>query len=215
LTDETWRWRADEQLDVYNRYWLQTIRYLARSKLAGENKEVTLSTNKTNYRYGESVRLELKFHDPRLAPDRDDGVQISISRPNGPTQSLPLKRAGSRSTFTGTLSRPSIGNYHAWLRTPPLEGITPPSVDFAVESPPGELTETRMNAEGLREASKQTAGRFFTLAESRRLASALPKGHPVTIEPLPPHPLWNHWLVLLTLLTLLTAEWTLRRRWGL
>ena len=215
LTDETWRWQAGDHQDIYNRYWLQTIRYLARSKLIGANQEVTLSTNKKNYLYGEPVRFELKFHDPRLAPDRDDGVQISLRRSNGPMQSLPLKRSGSQAIFTGTLSRPSIGNYHAWLRTPSPAGITPPSADFTIEAPPGELTETQMNAEGLRDAAQQTAGHFFTVAESRRLISELPKGHPVTVEPLPPYPLWNHWLTLVILLALLTTEWALRRRWGL
>ena len=220
LTDETWRWRADTRLDIYNRYWLQTIRYLARSKLIGASKEVTLSTDKAAYHYGERVHLRVKFHDPRLAPDRDDGVQISLSSQDAPTKSITLHRDGSRSTFTTTLPRQPIGRYHAWLRTPSAETLqlgntAVPSVDFTVETPLGEFAETRMNAQGLREASKQTAGHFFTIAESHRLITALPKGHPVTIEPLPPHPLWNRWPVLAILLGLFTTEWTLRRRWGL
>lgn len=223
LTDETWRWRGEDRLEIYNRYWLQTIRYLARSMLIEASQEVTLSTEKSNYHYGEAVPLRVKFHDPRLAPDRDDGVQLSISRQGGSTQSLQLVRTGSRSTFTGSLPRPEIGSYHAWLRSPSLTGVntdtpstkTPPSVDFTVEAPPGEFAEIRMNAEGLREASEQTAGHYFPFAKSRQLASVLPKGHPVTIEPLPPHPLWNRWPVLVLLFGLFTAEWSLRRRWGL
>lgn len=216
LTDETWRWRAEDQLDAYNRYWLQTIRYMARSKLIGSSREITLSTDKTNYHQGETVQLRLKFHDPRLAPGRDDGVQLSISRQDGPTESMTLKRTGSRSTFTGSLPQPTIGNYHAWLRRPSLESSTPPpSIDFTIEAPPGEFAETWMNAEELLDVSKQTAGRFFTIADGSEIASVLPKGHSVTIEPLLPLPLWNHWLVLATLLALLTIEWTFRRRWGL
>lgn len=219
LTDETWRWRAEGHLDVYNRYWLQTIRYLARSKLIGESREITLSTNKTNYHQGQAVQFRVKFHDPRLAPDRDNGVRLSVRRQEGPAKSVTLRRTGSRSIFTGTFSPPTIGGYHASLRTPSLDSsVPPPSVDFTVEAPAGELAEIRMNANQLREASKQTAGHFFTTAKDSysqsKIISTLPKGHPVTIEPLPPHPLWNHWLTLTLLLALLTTEWSLRRRWG-
>jgi len=43
----------------------------------------------------------------------------------------------------------------------------------------------------------------------------LPKGRQVRIESLPPEPLWNSSFLVLLVIGLLTAEWLLRKRWGL
>jgi hypothetical protein len=46
LTDETYRWAKHPDGDqFYARYWLQTIRYLSRSKLLGTNRNVEISSD--------------------------------------------------------------------------------------------------------------------------------------------------------------------------
>jgi hypothetical protein len=105
-----------------------------------------------------------------------------------------------------------VGDYHAWLAVPTLEGVAP-SADFRVVAPPGEFERIEMDAVALRRATERTGGRFYTFDTAGRLLRDLPQGRQVPVESLPPTPLWNHWFVLITFLVLLLAEWILRK-WG-
>ena len=67
-TDETWRWRYRAGDAFFARYWVQTIRYLCRSKFAEAGRAATLLADRREYVQGESVRLRVRFADERLAP---------------------------------------------------------------------------------------------------------------------------------------------------
>src|SRR5213076_3524820 len=47
--DSTWRWRAGAGDKFFARYWVQTIRFLARGKL-GKGRGVQLTTDRREYR---------------------------------------------------------------------------------------------------------------------------------------------------------------------
>lgn len=213
-TDETWRWRYRVGDVFFARYWIQTIRYLSRSKLAGGDRSATLSTDRREYELGEPVRLRVRFADDRLAPAEEDGVTVVLERPGHPSQRIRLRRAAGRGVFEGLLARPAVGDYHAWVAIPPMEGRAP-AVDFSVSAPPGEFEQVRMDAAGLRRAAEQTGGRFYTFQTARRLLRDLPPGRQVPIESLPPKPLWNQWPVLLLFLVLAITEWVLRKVRGM
>src|SRR5688572_9545487 len=65
-TDETWAWRFRVGDVYFARYWVQTIRYLSRSKLLGKDRTAELSTDREEYPRGEPVRLRVRFFDDRL-----------------------------------------------------------------------------------------------------------------------------------------------------
>src|SRR6202044_1170983 len=60
-TDETWRWRYRVGDVFFARYWVQTLRYLSRSKLLGKDRSAELAADRREYRRGESVRLWVRF----------------------------------------------------------------------------------------------------------------------------------------------------------
>jgi len=214
LTDETWRWRWRVGDAYFARYWIQTIRWLARGKLAGEG-DLELSAERRQYRPGETVRLRVRFPDQRQAPAEDDGVTVVLEHAGHPAQRIKLRRvADSRGLFETLLTVSGAGTYHGWVAIPAVEGRAP-AADFTVVAPPGELAETRMAAAELRRAADETKGRYYTFATAPRLAEELPEGRPVPVESLPPKPLWTTWPALLLLLALLTAEWILRKRSGM
>ncbi|MGA2618704.1 MAG: hypothetical protein ABSF26_13910 [Thermoguttaceae bacterium] len=213
-TDETWRWRRLGPAP-YARYWLQTIRYLSRSKLAEGDRSARLSTDRREYRVGEPVRLEVRFIDDRVAPADDHGVTVVLEHPGHQTRRLQLHRLeAGRGAFEGLLSTLPAGGYHAWIAVPALAGRAP-AVDFAVAPPPGELARVQMETAEMRQAAEITKGRCYTLADAGRLLDDLPEGRQVPIENLPPLTVWNKWPVLLVLLVLLTGEWILRKRGGM
>ncbi len=210
-SDETWRWRWRAGDRFFARYWLQTIRYLCRTKLSESNRAVNLSTDRRQYARGEPVWLRADFADQRLAPPEDDGVAVVVEQAGRQTQRLRLHRATiGRGEFEGVLSGMAPGNYHAWIAAPTIPGRA--AVDFSVTPPAGELSQTRMDAASLRKAAEQTGGQFYTFETAHQLADDLPPGRQVPLESLPLLPLWNRWPVLALFLLLLTSEWILRKR---
>ncbi|MBN2578482.1 MAG: hypothetical protein JXB10_05775 [Pirellulales bacterium] len=214
-TDETWRWRRRVGDLYFARYWIQTLRWLCRAKLAEKGQTTVLSTGRREYVSGESVRIRVRFADQRQAPADDRGVQVVIEQPGRPTRRMTLRRTTvGHGTFEGLLSRPAPGSYHAWLAVPAVQGQAP-AVDFTVAPPPGEFAHIRLDAPALRQAAKLSGGRCYDFAEAGRLLADLPPGRQVPVETLPPIPLWNRWPVLLLFLGLLTAEWLFRKRGGM
>jgi hypothetical protein len=214
-TDETWRWRRRVGDAFFARYWIQTIRWLARAKLSDGRRSAELSTDRREYRPGDPVRLRVEFADERAAPADDNGVAVVLERQGRKTERVQLHRSESgRGTFEGVFDKAPMGNYHGWIASPVLEGRAA-AVDFTVSPPPGEFARLAMDASEMRQAAEETKGRFYTFTDADRLLADLPPARPTTIETLPPLPLWNSSLALLLFLGLLIGEWIMRKRGGM
>jgi hypothetical protein len=213
-TDETWRWRFQVGDVYFARYWKQTIRALSRAKLVGSESGAKLTTDRNRFDRGQTVRLQLRFLDERLAPAADDGVKAMLERRDHPRQEVTLHRSGTfRGLFEATLTGLADGNYHAWITAPAAAGET--ATDFQVLPPPGESNRQELDAAELRRAAAATRGHYYSFASAGRLPDDLGPGKRVTVGNLPPVPLWNWWPVLGLFLTLLVSEWLLRKRVGL
>jgi hypothetical protein len=214
-TDETHRWRFRVGDVYFARYWIQTIRYLCRSRLLSGNRTAELTTDREQYRRGEVVQLRARFLDDRLAPAQDDGVTVVVQREGSERRSVTLRRNSSdRGVFEGSSAQLPDGQYRAWVAAPTLEG-QPPSLQFAIVAPPGELARTQMDAVELREAAKISVGKFYRFQDAGKLLADLPRGRQVRIESLPPKPIWNAPLLAGLFVALIAAEWMLRKRVGL
>jgi hypothetical protein len=211
--DSTWRWRVGVGDIYFSRYWVQTIRYLARGKLnAGRGAELT--TDRREYRQGESVAVRMRFLDERLGPAGDD-VTLAIESSGQARQQIVLHRnATLGSVFEGSLEGLRSGNYELVVSEPQLPGH-PPTARFAVVTPPGEMAHLAMDRTGLAAAAETTHGKFYTMADADRLADELPHGRRVPIENLPPLAIWNRWWLLAPFLALVIGEWILRKRKGM
>ncbi len=216
--DETWRWRFRDGELHFNQFWIQTVRYLARSR-AGR-VELFLD-RQTPYRRGEPVKITVRFPDDAPQPPPDTAVKVLVERQfrrgDGPAetegQTVGLAKVdGSRATFEGVLTRTPVGDYRFWLSTPSVTGPKP-RAECRVLPPPGEMDRLRMNREDMERAAQETHGRFFTLADADSLFQYLPSGTRITLSTAqPPWLVWNHPVVFLFALGVLTAEWVLRKR---
>jgi von Willebrand factor type A domain len=214
-TDETHRWRFRVGDVYFSRYWIQTIRYLARARLLGKSRAAELAADREEYRRGDVVRLRARFFDDRLAPPQDDGVSIVLEHEGSQRRSVRMRRdAASRGLFEVTLDNLADGKYRCWIASPTLEG-QPPSTSFIIIAPPGELARTRMDSTDMKLAAKATGGKFYTFADAEKLSADLPKGRQVRIASMPPRPLWNAPLLAGLFVVLLGTEWMLRKRCGL
>ena len=215
MTDETWRWRYRVGDVFFTRYWLQTVRYLSRSKLWGRDRAAELTTDRKIYQKGDAANFRIRFLDDRQAPSQDDGVSLVVKRHRGRQRQVQLHRSNrSRGVFEAVVTQLPEGKYHAWMTTPSLEGDAP-SADFEIHSPLGEFARLAINADEMRQAAELSRGRFYTLANMERVLHDLPAGKSVRIESYGRHTLWNSWIIASLFVVILTGEWLLRKRAGL
>ncbi|MHB1425334.1 MAG: VWA domain-containing protein [Gemmataceae bacterium] len=212
---ETWRWNFRQDQAYYNRFWIETIRYLARTRLG--RVELRLD-RQTSYRRGEPIKMTVRFPDDAPPPSPDVEVKVTVERRNPAkpgdsevrTVQLP-KVEGSRAAYESLLTQTPEGEYKFWLASP---SATPkPLAECKVVRPPGEMERLRMNQADMERAADESHGRFYTLADADHLLDDLPTGTRVTVNaPGPPYVVWNHFTLFLLALGLLTTEWLLRKQ---
>lgn len=211
--DSTWRWRIGAGDTYFSRFWVQTIRFLARGKL-NQGRGAQLTSDRREYRRGETAQLRLRFLDERLAPVGDE-AKVMVEATGQDRRQVKLSRnSTTEGVFEATIPDLRDGQYDILLAEPKIAG-TPPTARFTVIAPPGEFAHPEMDAVALRAAAEATHGKFYTFADADQLLADLPPGRRVPIENLPPIPIWNRWWLLLAFLGCLTTEWILRKRKGM
>ena len=121
--DDTWRWRFRAGDKYFGRFWVQTVRFLARSKLVGQRRPKSRPT---------AGAIEQRATDPaprplpQSRPRPDRRRHHGPDRKTGPGSSQAEPEAGARNTkrvSKGHCRRPPKGEYEVRLLPPPiLEG---------------------------------------------------------------------------------------------
>jgi hypothetical protein len=209
--DDTWRWRFRAGDKFFGRFWVQTVRFLARSKLLG-HRQAEIQTDRRTYQRGQAIQLRVRFPNPGLAPAAGE-VTVEIARSGQGSRKLALKLVpGTRNVFEGALPQASEGDYQARLLPPAVLQGDIPTTSFRVEPPVNEFERIEMNQPELMKAADATGGKFYTPLGAETLLKDLPRPSKVPLDTDPPIPLWNTWPVLTLFLSLLTAEWVFRKR---
>ena len=214
-TDDLWRWRDLVGDLYYSRFWVQTIRYLSRSKLLNQEQAVELTLDRKTYQQGDTVQFRVKFLDEQLIPTDSKNVTVMLERQGEASRPVPLTPLEkSPEIFEGSISNIPEGAYHTWVSQPILQG-TPPAVDFRVEISQRELVNRDMNRMDMQKTARESRGKYFPIYAAAQLPQAIPAGHPVPLENEEPIPLWNRWEFLILFTLLISAEWLLRKRFRL
>jgi hypothetical protein len=173
-----------------------------------------LSADRREYRRGDAVELRVRFLDPRVTPAGDEAAVLIDAAGQRRRRAILHRNPSAPGVFDGSVTDLSNGQYEAVLAEPNLPG-NPPTTQFSVVAPPGELARLEMDSATLAAAAETTRGKFFTIADVDRLLEELPDDRRVPLENLPPIPLWNRWWLLAAFLTCITSEWILRKRKGM
>jgi hypothetical protein len=195
----------------FGRYWIQTIRFLARSKLLGQ-RQAEVQTDRRRYQRNQPIQIRVRFPNPGIAPAGGE-VNVQIEQKGHGSRKLALKQApGSRSLYEGALPQEPEGDYVVRLLPPPVLDGPIPTATFRVEPPAGEMERIPMNEPDLVRAATLTGGKFHTPETTANLLAELPPPEKVPLDTDPPIPLWNTWAVLGVFLAVITMEWVLRKR---
>jgi hypothetical protein len=209
--DDTWRWRLRVGDRYFGRFWIQTVRFLARSKLLGQ-KQAEIATDRRRYQRNQPVQVQVRFPNPGLAPGSGE-VNVQVQRKGQGPRKLTLKASPSaRNVFEAALPQAQEGEYEVRLLPPPVLAGGMPSTTFRVDPPASEFERVPMNQPEMVRSAQVSGGKFYTPATSGRFLEDLPKPEKVPLDTDPPIPLWNTWPVLTLFLVVLTAEWLLRKR---
>jgi uncharacterized membrane protein len=207
-----WRWRmrlpsGDRE---YETFWRQVARWLT----VASPDPVTLTPPAVEVGEAGAVRVEVR--DATFTPVPDATLELTVTDPDG-----------SARTLATALRDPATASYEA-VFTPARDGVyrfaararrgdTPlgeAAIELLVGGQSTELAEPRRHDDLLRRLAESSGGRLFRPDDLDELPGVLSASVTAT-EMTAREDLWHNPWVLAAILGLLTAEWGLRRRWGL
>ena len=222
-TDSTWAWdfrAAGEGADNrhYYRFWGNAIRWLIRDPAL---RPVRVSSDRDRYPLGAEATLLTRVVGPDYQPKKDTLVRIEVVRSyfeGGTPKEAVAFAADGRTDEVGELMTrytPTEEGAYRVTATAALEGGDIDDRDVFVVAPdPVELRETSARRDTMAALAKAGGGELRALGDGlEKLARTEPKV--VKVNRRRDVPVWaSAWLLLLGVL-LPSAEWYLRRRWGL
>ena len=214
--DESWRWRYYTGEPIFDTFWVQQLRYLARGRKLGQRR-ATLTVDRPSYELGGRVEAELRLLDPQLAqqlPDRLDATLVGDAGAALRTVPLIRRQGGEEGDrYTAAFDADRLGTSR--LTVPPLvSDLDPLTADVVTELPRAELERPAVDRPALARLAAETGGRVVELADANTLPTLIPSTErilPVTVA----RTLWDAPVALALLAVLLTIEWVGRKAAGL
>jgi hypothetical protein len=221
-TDETWRWRAVAPR-AYERFWIQSLRYLVEGRLLGGARRATITVDKNEYMLGEAVKIRAHAKDPRLKELETPTLPVQLKTGDGELLNVTLKLVEGRpGTYEGVTMPEKRGAFELTLRLPDLmPDEKPATASFTVRLPDLEFSDPRLDEGLLSEIAQATNGALVELRPNPAHPDAvtvanLPDKIPDRTETLTvagqPVALWDNRAVLIAAVTLLSLEWLFRKR---
>jgi hypothetical protein len=225
-TDETWRWRNPYGAYDYELFWSHLVRYLGETRLLGAQKQVALGSDKQAYAPGEKVKLRLQVLDQALYQQLvGEQLTATVVDPGKAKQVIGLERdPGGQPFYQGVYLARHAGPHQveSWhsLSTgdTAAKRLFEVRAGFKVEMLPLESLDPTADPEGMEKLARATGGtsldhRTMTREALTKLAASIPTDRLVLSQE-QVREVWDSWLAVALVLALLTAEWTLRKLWG-
>ena len=212
--EASWRWRMHlPSTDrTYETFWRQAVRWLALP--AGDPILLTLPAGAAP---GDVVPVRVLVRSAGFAPIGDATVDVRVSAPDGRMEQLragPARDAsagGAETTFRPAQSGVYRVTAEARRGTTAL-GST--AASMLVGGADFEMTDPRLNTQLLQRVALASGGGMITADDVPALADTLRARLPAAALAAS-RDLWNSAWSFTAIIMLLSAEWLLRRHWGL
>jgi hypothetical protein len=207
--DETWRWRYRVGGETFDRFWLQLVRYASEEPYFAVNDGFALDVDSVGAVPGQTVRLRARLP-VRAGQPAQRSADVDILREGKwvETRSLPSVGGGR---YAGSVAL-SAGDYALRLRDAGGNPVVAPlHVEQTDES---ELADVSGDAGMLRRIAEASGGELVPLDRVGRLAELLQRRDEAGAgyEELR---LWDSPYLFLFVIACFSAEWALRKRYGL
>lgn len=210
--EAAWRWKMLQPADdrSYERFWGQAARWLS----AGATDPVTL-TAAGGQSPGDVVQLDIHVRDDTYRSVVDADPVVRVLTPDGRSDTLsPALVDGGDGRFTARFETAASGVYRVDVSAEDSgTSLGSATAWVLVGGVDTELADPRLDAQFLERLSNATGGALLTRDE----LTTLPERLMSTASQIPrqPYDLWHSIWSFLAVVMLLTAEWSLRRVWGL
>ena len=211
--EASWRWKmlVASTDRSYEFFWRQAARWL--SSAAPEQVAIRVPDAPEP---GDAIAVDVDVRDASFAPVTDATIEATLTLPGGVTQPLRLRHAdpaGGRYTAALGAEQPGLYRIHAEGRR---GAAALGSADrwIYVGGADREFADPRLNEGFLRRLARNSGGRYVRAAEASKVPSWLEAAVPQHAAP-ERRDLWHEPWAFALIILLLSAEWILRRRWGL
>jgi hypothetical protein len=211
--EASWRWKmmVASSDRSYEFFWRLAARWLS-----GASADPVAIAVPDAPEPGDAISVDVDAHDSSFAPVADATVDATLTAPGGATSAIKLRHADPASgRYTAALGpeQPGLYRIHAEAR----RGTTTLGAAdrwMYVGGADREFADPRLNEGFLRRVARNSGGRYVRAAEASRVPSWLQATVPQNAAP-ERRDLWHEPWAFALLVLLLSAEWILRRRWGL
>jgi uncharacterized membrane protein len=207
--DDSWRWRYYTGESIFNTYWVQQLRYLARGRKLGQRK-LTFARDQDVYELGKQVTLQLRILSPDLIQQLSTPITVEVTddATGQSVRRVDLNRQEAADVFVGTFTADKLGQFSVKLPGSLGQDL---SLSYRVETPQLELDDPKVDVPFLSRiatiAPISPASAADTLAKIPSAAKVIP----IDTD----QPLWNAPLALIVFAGLITVEWIARKTLGL
>jgi uncharacterized membrane protein len=212
-TSGTWRWQMSSAVDdpSHDLFWQQLLRWLS----ADSPGQVVATMPQQTLEDEGHVKLTAVVRDKEYSPAADAKVTAHLIAPDGTSEVLdmtPVPNTPGTYSMDWTAEKP--GSYVAEVTADSgKDELGKDVVDFRREDGVAENFHTGQNRDLLEKLSQATGGRYWEQSELERLPKEISYSE-AGISVRDTKELWDMPVVFMVLLGLMSADWLLRRKWG-
>jgi len=208
---DSWRWRFYTGENVFNSYWVQQLRYLARGKKIGA-RDHDLFLERPTYDLGDEVRITYRVYNPTFQQQLPPEIPVQIKRDDGSVlaEAKLQRQEGQPDLYTASFVADHAGEFTAYVKSAAGER----DKRFAVKTPRIEMDDVSVNRPLMNRLALETGGKVLSLSDAAEELAKIPSLERKTIDPTS-NPLTNGWLPLVLFVILITSEWVLRKVYGM
>jgi uncharacterized membrane protein len=221
--DSTWQWWRQGQSALHRRFWRQVVLWLARRDDLTRH-DVWIDLPQRRFAVGSRVSFTTGARTAIGDVITDAVLSASLASPDG--QSAPLRLSRQGSDHVGTLERiAQPGSYQINVTAADAAGqpLGQATAHFEVMDQDVEFANPAADPDQmarLADLTRDSGGRAVASEQLAALLKEIKQSPPELVEEVLTKwqladTWWDAWLVLSCLAGLLTAEWFLRKRWGL
>ncbi|HEY8746626.1 MAG TPA: hypothetical protein VIM11_01540 [Tepidisphaeraceae bacterium] len=208
---DSWRWRFYTGENVFNGYWVQQLRFLARGKKIGA-RDHDLFLERPTYDLGEEVRVTYRVYNPTIQQQLPPEIPVQVKRDDGTViaEAKLQRQEGQPDLYSASFVADREGEFTAYVKSAAGERER----RLAVKAPRIEMDDVSVNHPLLNRLALETGGRVLSLSEASAELAKIPSLERKTIDPTS-NPLTNGWLPLIIFVLFITGEWVLRKVYGM
>jgi uncharacterized membrane protein len=211
--EASWRWRmmlsASDQ--TYERFWRQVVRWLAQSA-----PEPVSITTPVAIAEGESAELGITARDQSYTPRPGALIDVQVTSPSGRVDTIRAASARSESAdYRAAFSAREPGVYRLTVTARQGQAVLgSAAASLLVGGVDPEMSDPRLHEDTLRRVARASGGQVISPTDVSALVSRVDASAPAAALT-PRRDLWDRPWSFALLAALLSAEWLLRRTWGL